>query len=498
MTGITESPVSRPPELQVLDHLIDGEFVPASSGETFDTHDPYDGSVIATVARGTAEDAARAVSAARVAFDEGQWPRMSTGERRQILYRFAELVESRAEEIARLETRDVGRPIRETRGFDVVRVAQNLRFFADFADLAASEAYPTAQRLTYVLHPPAGMVVAIAPWHFPIMLASWKIAPALAFGNTVVLKPAEQTPVSAALLGELGQAAGLPPGTLNVVHGFGPGEVGEALTLDPRVDRITFTGATDTGRQIMRAGAANLTPVSFELGGKSANVVFADADLDAALAGSIRAVFSNNGAMCLAGSRLLIEHSVYDEFAARYVAAAGALSVGDPKDATTDVGPLVERVHLEKVHGYVEQAQQEGGELLVGGTLAQGANGGGLEYPPTVLGRMRPEMRAVREEIFGPVQVLLPFHDEAEALTMANDSTYGLAGMVWTRDLDRAHRMARNWRAGNVWVNCFFERDLRAPFGGERDSGVGREGGHYSREFFTEPRTVVVKHRDPE
>jgi aminomuconate-semialdehyde/2-hydroxymuconate-6-semialdehyde dehydrogenase len=477
-------------------HLIGGRERSSSTGETFDSLDPHDGSLVSRAPRGTREDAAAAVAAARHAFDNGPWARMSPLERRPLLYRLAELLESEVDSLSLLETRDTGRAIRHTRGYDVQRAAANLRFFADYAAIAANESYATPGRQSYTLYPPAGVVVAISPWNLPVMLSTWKIAPALAFGNTVILKPAEQTPTTVSRLGQLALEAGLPDGVLNVVHGFGPGEIGEALTQDPRVDRITFTGASVTGRAIMANAAKNLTPVSFELGGRSASIVFADADIERTLAGSIRAIFENNGEMCLAGSRLLVQRSILEEFTERYVAAAAALRVGDPKAETTDVGPLVEPAHLEKVQRYVDLALEEGGELLVGGAPVEGAGPSGMHFPATVLGSMSNDMRSVREEIFGPVQVIVPFDDDAEALAIANDSPYGLAGMLWTSDIDRVNAMVRRWRAGTVWVNTFFERDLREPFGGVGESGIGREGGGFSREFFTEPQAVVIRHNE--
>jgi aminomuconate-semialdehyde/2-hydroxymuconate-6-semialdehyde dehydrogenase len=479
-----------------VQHFIDGEWVDSTDGATFESVSPIDNTVIATVARGAAADADAAVTAARRAFDHGPWPRMSPTARKQVMHRAAALIEDRLEEFAAAETLDMGKPIAESRRKDVPRAAYNLRFFADFAEHTHTETYakPWDGVMTYTLREPAGVSACISPWNFPLMLESWKIAPALAFGNTVVLKPAEQSPLTAALLAQAFADAGMPPGVLNVVQGFGPGEAGERLTEHPGVDLVTFTGESATGRAIMAKASATLKRCSFELGGKSAAIVMADADLDRAVAGTIDGIFRNQGEVCLAGSRLFVQRGIYDEFCARYVAAAEALVVGDPRDPATQVGPLVSVEHLDKVLSYVELGHAEGAKLLTGGVrLTGGAFDDGNYLAPTVFADVDNGWRIAQEEIFGPVQVIAPFDDVDEAIALANDNRYGLAGMIWTTNLDTAHKVAREVRTGTMWVNCFFIRDLRAPFGGMKDSGIGREGGLHSEEFFTEAKAVVMQ-----
>lgn len=470
-------------------HVIDGEETESAGGARFDSVDPATRRPWAQVALAGPPEAERAVAAARRAFDAGPWPRMGHGERGRILHRLADLIDAHADELALADTTDMGKPIADSRGKDVPRSAANFRFFADHARLSPAETLPMdSGHHTYTRYEPAGVAVAISPWNFPLMLETWKIAPALAWGNTVVLKPAEQSPASATMLARLAADAGMPPGVLNVVHGYGPGSAGEALVESPQVDRITFTGESATGRAISAAAAANLTPVSLELGGKGANVVFDDADLANAVEWSIKAIFSNAGQVCLAGSRLYVQRGVYDEFVSRFVAAADALRLGDPKEQATQLGPLSSEEHHQKVRGYVETVEAEGGKILTGGLGDHG-----WFVRPTVVVDADPRARVCREEVFGPLVVVAPFDGEDEAVTAANDSPYGLNAMLFTQNLSRAHRVAARLRAGTVWANCFFVRDLRAPFGGVGDSGVGREGGTFSREFFTEPKAVVVE-----
>ena len=474
--------------MEFIPHVIGGEERESVSGERFGSVDPWLREPYAEVALGGAADADRAVRAARRAFDEGPWPRMGFAERGALLHRLAGLIEAHAGELALADTTDMGKPISDSRGKDVPRAALNYRFFADHARLAAGEALPMdTGHHAYSRFEPAGVVAAVAPWNFPLMLGSWKVAPALAWGNTVVLKPAEDTPASATLMARLALAAGLPPGVLNVLHGYGPASAGAALTEHPGVDRITFTGESATGRVIARAAAANLVPVSLELGGKGANIVFDDADIGGAVDWSVKAVFSNAGQVCLAGSRLYVQQGIYAEFVDRFVAAAQALVAGDPKDPATQLGPLASEEHYKKVRSYLDGIEADGGTVRTGGL------GDGWVVLPTVVEGAPPQARVCREEVFGPVVTLAAFGTEAEAVGLANDTRYGLNAMVFTQNLSRAHRVSAALRAGTVWVNCFFVRDLRAPFGGMKDSGLGREGGNFSREFFTEPKAVVMQ-----
>ncbi|MFC4120511.1 aldehyde dehydrogenase [Nonomuraea zeae] len=474
--------------MEFFGHVIDGAEVKSASGETFASVDPYTREPWAEVALGGADEVDRAVTAARRAFDEGPWPRLGRAERGRLLHRLADLILANADRLALADTRDMGKPITQSRGNDVPRAADNFRFFADHARLTPAETLPMdSGHHAYTRYDPVGVAAAVAPWNFPLMLETWKIAPALAWGNTVVLKPAEDTPASATILARLALEAGLPPGVLNVVHGYGPGSAGQALTEHPGVDRITFTGESATGRVISAAAARHLVPVSLELGGKGANAVFADADLDNAVSWSLRAIFTNAGQVCLAGSRLYVQRPVFAEFLARFTAAAEAMRLGDPKLDSTEIGPLASETHYRKVSGYVETVAGEGG------TVHSGGLGDGWFVRPTVITGMPATGRHQREEIFGPVVTVTPFDTEDEVVALMNGTRYGLNAMLFTENLSRAHRVSARLRAGTVWVNCFFIRDLRAPFGGVGDSGVGREGGTFSREFFTEPKAVVMQ-----
>ncbi|MBU8687417.1 aldehyde dehydrogenase [Priestia megaterium] len=471
--------------------FINGEYVDALSGQTFDTFNPATNEKLASVANGGTEDAKRAIDAAQRAFESGIWSKMPVEERSAILCKMADLIMEKVDELAYLETLDVGKPIKESREFDIPRAAQNFRFFAEMAKYMVHEHYEKHNVMSYAKYSPAGVTSLIIPWNLPFMQMTWKASAALASGNTVVIKPASYTPLSAVMLGEIANEAGLPPGVLNIITGPG-NTVGTTMSTHPSVRRISFVGESNTGKTVMRNAAENLIPVSLELGGKSANIVFEDADLDEAVKGSIEAIYRNQGEICLAGSRLLVQESIYKQFLEKFTAEVKNIKVGDPLSEETNMGALVSQSHLETVDEYVRLGLAEGAKLACGGKRVEGLETGNF-YEPTVLYDVDNKMRVAQEEIFGPVLVVIPFKTEEEAIQIANDSIYGLAGVVWTNDLRRAQRVASQVTAGLLWINCWYIRDLRTPFGGAKASGIGREGGRHSFEFYTEAKTITMK-----
>ncbi|MGO4498879.1 aldehyde dehydrogenase [Paenibacillus sp. 2RAB27] len=471
--------------------FINGEYVDAISGETFDTIDPATNRKLTTVANANEQDVNKAIDVAHRTFESGVWSKMAVEDRAKILCRMSDIILERVDELAMVETLDVGKPIKESRGFDIPRAAWNMRFFAEMAKYMVHENYDMNKFMSYSKYAPAGVTSLIIPWNLPFMQMTWKASAALASGNTVIVKPASYTPLSAVMLGEIANEAGLPPGVLNILTGPG-GTVGTAMTTHPNVRRISFVGETTTGKTVMKNAASQLIPVSLELGGKSANIVFEDADLDEAVKGSIEAIFRNQGEICLAGSRLLVQESVYDKFLEKFVAAVKQIKVGNPLDEETDMGALVSSSHLNTVDEYVQIGLSEGAKLAYGGKKIT-TLGEGNFYEPTVFYDVDNKMRVAQEEIFGPVIVIIPFKTEEEAIQIANDSIYGLAGVVWTNDLRRAHRVADQVKSGLLWINCWYVRDLRTPFGGAKESGIGREGGRHSFEFYTEAKTVTMK-----
>jgi aminomuconate-semialdehyde/2-hydroxymuconate-6-semialdehyde dehydrogenase len=475
--------------------FINGEYVSSSSNSLFEVKNPATQEIIARVHEATKEDVDKACRAARKAFEEGPWRTMTVNERSAKLRRMAEIIMERSEELARLEALDVGKPYPVALSFEIPRSANNLKFFADFMEKQGGEVYPMGEDfLNYTRYEPVGVAALITPWNLPFMLTTWKLGPCLATGNTAVIKPAEATPLTVSLLGEIAKEAGIPDGVVNIIHGFGTNSAGEYMTSHHEVDLISFTGETTTGKAIMKTGANTLKKVSFELGGKAANIIFEDADLDKAIPVSIQAAFLNSGQVCLAGSRILVQRSIFDEFISRFKKAAEEMVVGDPQDPNTKMGPLVSEEHYQKVSSYFEIAKAENSTLITGGKRPDLPDylKDGFYLEPTIYVQANPEARICKEEIFGPVVTVIPFDTEEEALRIANNTDYGLNGVIWTENLTRAHRVAHSVRAGTIWVNCWFVRDLRAPFGGFKKSGVGREGGHHSLEFFTEAKNICI------
>jgi aminomuconate-semialdehyde/2-hydroxymuconate-6-semialdehyde dehydrogenase len=487
------------PAVAAIHNFIAGTYVASSSGRVFDKRSPVDGTLIARVSEAGQVEVDAAVNAARSAL-AGPWGRLGLGERADLLYAVANEINRRFDDFLQAEVADTGKPMSLARHLDIPRGAANFKIFADTIKNAATEFFEMASpdgggAINYALRRPIGVVGVICPWNLPLLLMTWKVAPALACGNTVVVKPSEETPQTATLLGEVMNAVGVPPGVYNVVHGFGPGSAGEYLTRHPGVSAITFTGETVTGAAIMKAAADGARPVSLEMGGKNPAIVFADCDFDAAIEGTMRSCFANCGQVCLGTERVYVERPIFDKFVAALARGAGNLKPGRPQEAATTLGPLISLEHRAKVLGYYRKAVEEGALVVTGGGIpAMPADlAGGAWVEPTIWTGLPDNAAAAIEEIFGPCCHVAPFDHEDEAIARANATPYGLAAAVWTGNLARAHRVAARIEAGIVWVNSWFLRDLRTPFGGMKQSGIGREGGVHSLEFYTELKTVCIK-----
>ena len=490
MSSVQPAATDTPRKYQLF---IDGKWVDAESGKTFTTPNPATGQTLAEVAEADKADVEKAVAAARRAF-EGKWSRMSARDRGRLLYKLAQLIEENSKELAALETADNGKPIRESQYVDLPQVAENFEYFAGYATKIEGETIPVpGQMFNYTLREPLGVCGQIIPWNFPLLMAAWKLAPALAAGNTVVLKPAEQTPVNAMELGKLIQEAGFPDGVVNIVPGYGE-TAGAALAAHPGIDKIAFTGSTEVGKMIARAAADNLTKVSLELGGKAPNIVFADANLDQAVNGAMMGIFFNQGQVCCAGSRLFLSEEIKDEFLDRFKEKAQKIKVGNPMDATTHMGPQVSEEQLDRIKGYVDIAREEGANVLTGGCppALEGDFQRGYFFQPTIFSEVKNQMRVAQEEIFGPVTSVITFKDEEDLIKQANETIYGLSAGIWTNDITRAHRFAREIKAGVVWINTFNMFNAASPFGGYKQSGYGREMGKHALELYTQVKSVWV------
>ncbi len=470
--------------------LIDGKFVPAVSGKTFETVNPTNGKVIANVAEGDKADVDLAVKSSRKAFDNGPWRKMDARARGKILMRFADLVEKNADELAALETLDNGKPIADSKGADLPLTIDCYRYYAGWADKIEGKTIPiNGPYFCYTRHEPVGVCGQIIPWNFPLLMQAWKLGPALAAGNTVVLKPAEQTPLSALRIGELLLEAGVPAGVVNIIPGYGE-TAGAAIASHMDIDKVAFTGSTQVGKLIMKAAAdSNLKRVTLELGGKSPNVVFADCDIDAAVEGAFFGLFFNQGQCCVAGSRLFVEKKIHNEFVEKMIKRVQKQKVGDPFDPTTTQGPQVSLEQFERVMHYIDSGKRSGATLAAGGSRIGQE---GYYIQPTVFTGVKDEMPIAQEEIFGPVMSVLSFDNADEVIARGNKSFYGLAAAVWTRDIAKAHRVAAELKAGTVWVNCYDVFDTAAPFGGFKMSGIGRELGEYALRNYTEVKCVTV------
>ncbi len=470
--------------------LIGGKWVPAKSGKTFETVNPSNEEILALIAEGDKADIDEAVKAARKAFEEGPWSGMGPHQRARMMLKIAELIDQHGDELATLESLDNGKPLTFSSGFDIPAAAETFRYYAGWVTKIYGETNPSDPAFfNYTLREPVGVCGQIIPWNFPLLMAAWKLGPALACGNTVILKPAEQTPLTALRLGELLMDAGLPEGVVNIVTGFGPG-AGSSIAEHPGIDKVAFTGSTEVGKLILQASAGNLKKVSLELGGKAPNIIFPDADLDQAVPTSMMGVYFNSGQVCCAGTRIFVQRDRYDEVVDKLTAFSKNVSVGDPFDQKSTLGPLVSREQFDRVKGYLDVGRKEGAKVTVGG---EPLGGKGYFVKPTLFADVKNDMRIAREEIFGPVGAAIPFKDESDAVFQGNNTEYGLSAAVWTRDISRAHKVARALKAGTVWVNCFNQLDPISPFGGYKQSGFGRELGKYAIDLYTQVKSIFIK-----